>query len=428
MSVRSNPPVSSIKDMLDPKQLDVCSRLFDSHIGRKLGMILQAAMGTGKSRMSLYVMFLIKGIVLLLLPLSLIDGWIEEINKVFAESELPQIFVYHATQRKESLDAFVASLCGKWAIVISTADTFRVDKKVFIQRTHLFSCMFIDEVHLIRNQTTLTYKALHEFRMNKIGITGTIVIYDASRDIKNAVSLLQPEVSFVGKDLDQICRDHVIARSKGQMGVPERTFEKTMSFVKLTDDEKATYLDKLSFLKMKRKELLDLKRLPQFHPSKIQALKRYNLALSDIKKSSVCCQISELKKSQQDLSLVPLSSVLSYAFKKYVHLQEQAIMFCEYVTPLMHLAAHFQKAGRCDVAIYSGELSSKRRTEIIHRFKRGEITLLLLTNAGGVGLNLPGVLLVVMLDTSYSKQTMSQLIARVDRRSDASTATIVVDH
>lgn len=75
------------------------------------------------------------------------------------------------------------------------------------------------------------------------------------------------------------------------------------------------------------------------------------------------------------------------------------------------LAAALRKKG-LSVETYVGGLSDKRKHEIVTRFNKGKTDMLLLSQAGGEGLDLKGVKLMQILEPHWNNETINQVIGR----------------
>jgi len=64
---------------------------------------------------------------------------------------------------------------------------------------------------------------------------------------------------------------------------------------------------------------------------------------------------------------------------------------------------------------FTGSLSKKKRQEIINRFNNDEFQVLIITKAGGEGLDLKGVRNVIVMDPPWNYATLSQIVGRAAR-------------
>jgi len=92
--------------------------------------------------------------------------------------------------------------------------------------------------------------------------------------------------------------------------------------------------------------------------------------------------------------------------------REPVIVFTEYRDTLASLESAVDE----DVAVLHGALDRSERSEVLHRFNRGDVRVLLATDAAGVGLNLQQrCRLVVNLELPWNPMRLEQRIGRVDR-------------
>jgi len=67
------------------------------------------------------------------------------------------------------------------------------------------------------------------------------------------------------------------------------------------------------------------------------------------------------------------------------------------------------------VELFTGELTRKQREEIINKFNKGDIKHLLISGAGGEGIDLRGTKLVQVLEPHWNDPTIEQVVARAIR-------------
>jgi len=66
-------------------------------------------------------------------------------------------------------------------------------------------------------------------------------------------------------------------------------------------------------------------------------------------------------------------------------------------------------------AIFTGELTQKKKKEIVEKFNKGEIPVLLVSSSGAEGLDLKGVKLVQILEPHFNKSKIDQVVGRAIR-------------
>ncbi len=98
--------------------------------------------------------------------------------------------------------------------------------------------------------------------------------------------------------------------------------------------------------------------------------------------------------------------------------REPVIVFTEYRDTLASLESGLDE----DVAVLHGALDRFERSEVLRRFNRGDVRVLLATDAAGEGLNLQQrCRLVVNLELPWNPMRLEQRIGRVDRIGQART-------
>jgi superfamily II DNA or RNA helicase len=102
--------------------------------------------------------------------------------------------------------------------------------------------------------------------------------------------------------------------------------------------------------------------------------------------------------------------------------REPAIVFTEYRDTLLYLDASLQ----VPAAVLHGGMAANERRSSLDRFARGEVRLLLATDAAGEGLNLQLTCrLVVNLELPWNPSRLEQRIGRVDRIGQRRTVHVV---
>jgi len=111
----------------------------------------------------------------------------------------------------------------------------------------------------------------------------------------------------------------------------------------------------------------------------------------------------------------------SSKFKKFVENKEKGILFTEHVAAasiLKQAIEHKYKENPPEIRIFKGSLSKEQRQELIKWFKEESDTqriLILMQEAGGVGLNLPEALKVFKMTINWNPAIDAQAIARAVR-------------
>jgi superfamily II DNA or RNA helicase len=156
-------------------------------------------------------------------------------------------------------------------------------------------------------------------------------------------------------------------------------------------------------------ELIDADEAPEWSPF---------LSLPDAARerrllSALACAASEAARHESKIAAMA---------RLLRRVREPAIVFTEYRDTLHYLDASL----RLPAALLHGGMASDERRSSLARFARGEVPLLLATDAAGLGLNLQSSCrLVVNLELPWNPSRLEQRIGRVDRIGQRKTVHVV---
>lgn len=160
-----------------------------------------------------------------------------------------------------------------------------------------------------------------------------------------------------------------------------------------------------------------------------------NQYLSPYKYYSVTvADLSELKRKGSDYDLQQATSVLDKAkiygdviqnWRKYAN-NKQTVIYCTSIKHSKKTAEMFKQAG-IKAEHFDGTTSNKKRTEIIEKFRRGEITVLCNCDLISMGFDMPDIECVVLLRPTQSAALYIQQTGRPLRYKPGKTA-IIIDH
>lgn len=311
------------------------------------GGILADDMGLGKTLESLSVVLANQvSHTLIVVPASLVEQWVLEVNKFASNLEINidfpggdvTITSYHKAAKRDKIRNFA------WDRVI------------------------LDEGHFIRNPKTQTYKQLKQIKAtHKWILSGT--------PIQNSLNDLKTLFRFIGLDwceedeFDSLVEHHVLRRTKDEVDIcmPKlRVFKHYIDFG--SQKEKKQYESENFGLKTKYNlcpcELVRLLRLRQYTllPQMVFDSVEKDYTYSNTKLDAV---ITTIQKYKDD---------------------EKPIVFCHFKKEMEYLKQNLIKEGfRVDVI--NGDIPMDKRRDIIDNHEKIDILLIQL-QAGSVGLNL----------------------------------------
>jgi SNF2 family DNA or RNA helicase len=165
----------------------------------QLGGLLADEMGLGKTHQA---MGLISGITkiekssitLVVCPTSVIDHWLDKMTKY-----IPNItnICYHGALRKGYLGKILKNKTNHYVFVTSYGILIR---DIQIIMNYKWNLVILDEAHLVKNQSTRTYKAACKIHSNmRLCLTGTPLENDLM-ELKNLFDYIAP--NYLGSDAD----------------------------------------------------------------------------------------------------------------------------------------------------------------------------------------------------------------------------------
>lgn len=196
---RSNLKFPSLKGTnldLRPYQIEGVKWLWWLYQNR-LGGLLADEMGLGKTHQAMALIAAIsKGksnsLTLVVCPTSVIDHWLDKIQKY-----TPNInsICYHGSSRKE----FLNQIDNKKSNVLITSYGILLRDTDFLIKKN-WNLVILDEAHLVKNQSTRTYKAACKLKSDmRLCLTGTPLENDLL-ELKNLFDYIAP--NYLGSDVE----------------------------------------------------------------------------------------------------------------------------------------------------------------------------------------------------------------------------------
>lgn len=163
----------------------------------RLGGLLADEMGLGKTHQAMALIAAIskeksKSLTLVVCPTSVIDHWLDKIQRY-----TPNInsICYHGTARKE----FLNQIDNKKSTVLITSYGILLRDTDFLMKKN-WDLVILDEAHLVKNQSTRTYKAACKLKSDmRLCLTGTPLENDLL-ELKNLFDYIAP--NYLGSDAE----------------------------------------------------------------------------------------------------------------------------------------------------------------------------------------------------------------------------------
>lgn len=352
---------------------------------------------------------------LIVMPLSLIHNWENEIKKF-----TPQLSFYeHAgIKRVTSTDIF-----SEFDIILTTYGVVRNDKEIL--KNFNFTYIILDESQVIKNPGSKIYKAIKEIpAQHKLTLTGT--------PIENSLNDLWSQMSFLNDDmlgtlkffknyfvkpieknkneerqeeLRQIISPFILRRTKNNVAKDLPPLSTKVYYCEMTDDQNKIYEKKKSAIRNYILENIEKQGKEKSHfiilngLMQLRMLANHPLLVSeDYKKESG--KFEEIIRSVRKLVIEKHKILLFSSFVKHLNLIKNYLDEHNYTYSML-----------------TGEDSDKKRQEAINHFQHdeGNRIFLISLKAGGVGLNLTSADYVFILDPWWNPAVENQAINRSHR-------------
>ena len=354
----------------------------------------------------------LKDPVLVVCPTSLVGNWAREIKK-FAPSL--SWTIYHGSNRK---------LDTKKDIIITSYNLVRIDFKKFAKQK--WSIVVIDEAQNIKNPNAQKTKAIKALQTNlRIAMTGT-PIENRLLELWSIMDFLNPgylgsRKAFIenyaipiekygdlekAEELRNIISPFILRRLKTDKNIIKDLPEKIEidKYCRLTKEQASLYM---SVVKDELKEI-----------EKKEGIGRKGEVLKLILYlKQICNHPSQfLKRPFAEIEASGKMMVLRDILEDILANGEKLLIFTQYKEMAKLLKDALLKEFRATIELFTGELSRKKREQIIRLFEDGYIDILILTvKAGGTGLNLIPANNVIHYDLWWNPAVENQATDRAYR-------------
>jgi len=353
-------------------------------------------MGTGKTIQSIVAMRILfqKGQVksaLILVPLSVLKNWDRELEK-WATMLKVTVVRGHKEIRKT-----------QWQmpahIYLTTYDTLREDIDDINRGQKSFDLVIADEVQKIKNPESGYSQSVKGVPCKiRWGLSGT-PIENKIDDLVSIFDFIKPKlfrktILPTPEEAKRLIKPYFLRRRKEDVlkELPEKVISN--QWLDLEGEQRAAY----DLAKKEGKvylEELGEKITVQHILARIQKLKEI-------------CNVD--KKSGKSAKLDWLSENLPIIKEE----NDKAIIFSQFLDSGVDYLKEELKEYK--PVVYKGGLSDSERQKVLDTFKKdNETKLLLMTKAGGLGLNLTSANYVILYDHWWNPAVMDQVIGRVDR-------------
>lgn len=394
-----------------PYQLEVAQQVLFRLHGRA---ILADEVGLGKTIEAGLVLkeYIIRGLVkkaLILVPASLVNQWVEELQSKFQISAV----AYRKNYSWEDIDIVVCSL-----------DMAKKDPHHEMITNISYDFLLVDEAHRLKNEKTLNNSFVRSIQKKYCLLLTATPIQNSLNEIYQLVSILRPGLlgsyeSFIEtfdqneqeqqSILKQLIKQVLIRNTRKEIKGPSIKRHINTKWITFSEEEQLVYgrIKKLT------------NHLPPF--TKLTLLR----ALCS---SREACYLSIQKMLTQDnaphkeelMQIADEISVLPHHIKaneivKYIESigHEKVIVFTEFRATQFYLQWYLQQHHITSVPFKGGFKSSKK--EWMKQLFENKAQVLIATEAGGEGINLQFCHHMINYDLPWNPMKIEQRIGRIHR-------------
>ncbi|MUK87143.1 ATP-dependent helicase [Ornithinibacillus sp. L9] len=393
-----------------PHQIDTAKQAIELMNGRA---ILADEVGLGKTIEAGLILkeYMIRGLVkkaLILVPASLVNQWVKELNEKFY---IPAV----AHRKNYNWD--------QYEIVVSSIDTAKRDphREAILDIDYDF--LLIDEAHKLKNHKTKNYEFVRSLKKKYCLLLTATPVQNKLIEIFNLVSILKPGHlgnydSFVqqyGKDRKKINQDIYLKQLIQKVMVRNTRHGTSLNnakrhietvWVDFSEEEQEVYRQ------------LDTTVQPFSTFSKITFLR-------EICSSREACYLSLQKLANNDNQdyLKPIIEKIEQLphhakAEKVVELikqigDEKVIIFTEYRASQLYLQWYLQQHGITSVPFRGG--FKRRKKDWMRQLFKDRAQVLIATEAGGEGINLQFCNYMINYDLPWNPMRLEQRIGRIHR-------------
>lgn len=399
-----------------PHQLDCAKQVVEEMNGRA---ILADEVGLGKTIEAGLILkeYMIRGLVkkvLILVPASLVNQWVLEMNQKF--------YIPAASQRK----SYIWDQCD---VVVSSIDTAKRNPHRDIVLDKDYDMVIIDEAHKLKNHKTKNYEFVKSIKKKYCLLLTATPVQNQLVDIFNLVSILKPGhlgnydefTTRFGNKRSQLSNDIHLKNLVQRVMVRNRRYETGVDWTKrkvktesieFTTEEKTVYdelakategafaFSNITLLRelcssreacyLSLKKMLDEK---EFETSRRNALQEVMEKIGQMPHHVKAHKVVEIIKEKPE--------------------NEKFIVFTEYRATQLYLQWFLQQHGISSVPFRGGFKKGKK--DWMKQLFQNKAQVLIATEAGGEGINLQFCNNMINYDLPWNPMRLEQRIGRIHR-------------
>ncbi len=352
---------------------------------------------------------------LLVMPLSLIHNWLNEVRKF---SPGLRVMQHTGPGRATSTDAFQG-----FDLVLTTYGTVRNDVKIF--QDYPFYYIILDESQVIKNASSKIHQAIKKLKGSyRLVLTGT-PIENSLMDLWSQLSFVNPgmlgSLNFFkeefalpverGNDpvkhqkLKQLIKPFILRRTKQEVATDLPPLTVTTRFCEMTEAHRDFYESKKSQIRNMIMEQVEKDGVDKSRFFVLSSLMKLRLAASHP------ALVDEAYKQDSGKFKEVVRSI-----EKLMEEGHKVLIFSQFVKHLNLYKQYFEDHDQ-PFSLLTGKVSEKERKTVIADFQENPQKRLFLISlrAGGVGLNLTGADYVFILDPWWNPAVENQAVNRAHR-------------
>lgn len=386
-----------------PHQVNTVKKVVFKMNGRA---ILADEVGLGKTIEAGLIMkeYLLRGLVksiLILVPASLVEQWVKELQTKF---QLP-VMIYQKNYTNIENKIVVASL--------STAKK-QSHHQLFKQTA--FDLVIVDEAHQLKNKRTINYQFIQQLNKKYCLLLTATPIQNHLNELITLLTIIHPTIQICQKKMrdshettlqfEAIVKQSIIRHRREDImdhHSKRRIKKKVIAF---SAEEQAIYDSLKKQVKHHPADVIQQHYLKAFCSSREACYLSLQNATDTFKKKTDDIQenISKLPHHSKALQLIDI-------LKKYQG--KKVLIFTQYYATLYYLY-YFLQQNHIPAVTISGKLKHRQKTWVTTLFS-GDVDVLIATEAAQEGVNMQFCHVMINYDLPWNPLKIEQRIGRIDR-------------
>ena len=368
------------------------------------GGILADDMGLGKTLQT--IAFLTSQVtedsrVLILAPSGLIYNWADEFRKFAPQLDLAVIHGLKANRE--------AILSENHQIYVTSYATFRQDSELYQEMA--FDFLFLDEAQVMKNAQTKIAQSLRQFVVPAVFALSGTPIENHLGELWSIFQIVLPGLlpskkEFMKLPADRVAqfiKPFVMRRKKEEVLTELPDLIEVVYKNELEDQQKAIYLAQLQQMRDRLAQVTD----QEFQRSRVEIL-------SGLMRLRQICDTPALFMDDYQGSSGKLDSLRDLLLQ-VADGGHRVLIFSQFKGMLEKIEQELPNLGLTSFKI-TGSTPAQDRQEMTKIFNQGERDIFLISlKAGGVGLNLTGADIVILVDLWWNPAVEAQAIGRAHR-------------